>query len=157
MTTLPLNLKLKKRKMCHTSTYTSPLVSKEYTQNTLKMSESLIVARVNIARLEFVPCAQPLCPHAPLNLIRQIIYDDLLLLYADEEDNNTAPATYAFYLNSIMVHNDEDLEDGEVVMINEDAATFEKLRLLALDAIDNDICLHPFPPVLMMDDPTLFF
>ena len=138
--------------MCHISTYTSPLVSKEYTQNTLKMSESLIVARVNIARLEFVPCAQPLCPHAPLNLIRQIIYDDLLLLYAPD-----APATNAFYLNSIMVHNDEDLEDGEVVMINEDAATFEKLRLLALDAIDNDICLHPFPPVLMMDDPTLFF
>ena len=141
--------------MCHISTYTSPLVSKEYTQNTPKMSESLIVARVNIARLEFVPCAQPLCPHAPLNLIRQIIYDDLLL-YADEVDN-MAPATNAFYLNSIMVHKEEDLEDGEVVMINEDAATFEKLRLLALDAIDNDICLHPFPPVLMMDDPTLFF
>ena len=142
--------------MCHTSTYTSPLVSKEYTQNTLRMSESLIVARVNIARLEFVPCAQPLCPHAPLNLIRQIIYDDLLLIYAPDMDE-AAPATYAFYLNSIMVHNEEDLEDGEVVMINEDAATFEKLRLLALDAIDNDICLHPFPPVLMMDDPTLFF
>ena len=34
------------------------------------MSESLIVARVNIARLEFIPCAQPLCPHTPLNLIR---------------------------------------------------------------------------------------
>ena len=116
------------------------------------MSESLIVARVNIARLEFIPCAQPLCPHTPLNLIRQIIYDDLLLLYAPD-----APATNAFYLNSIMVHNEEDLEDGEVVMINEDAATFEKLRLLALDAIDNDICLHPFPPVLMLDDPTLFF
>ena len=120
------------------------------------MSESLIVARVNIARLEFIPCAQPLCPHTPLNLIRQIIYDDLLLIYANEEDN-MAPTTNAFYLNSIMVHNEEDLEDGEVVMINEDAATFEKLRLLALDAIDNDICLHPFPPVLMMDDPTLFF
>ena len=147
--------------MCHTSTYTSPLVSKEYTQNTPKMSESLIVARVNIARLEFIPCAQPLCPHAPLNLIRQIIYDDLLLMYApDTPVDEAAPATNAFYLNSIMVHKEEDLEEGEVVMINEDAATFEKLRLLALDAIDNDICLHPFPPVLMMtmdDDPTLFF
>ena len=143
--------------MCHTSTYTSPLVSKEYTQNTLRMSESLIVARVNIARLEFVPCAQPLCPHAPLNLIRQIIYDDLLLIYAPDTLDEAAPATYAFYLNSIMVHKEEDLEEGEVLMINEDAATFEKLRLLALDAIDNDICLHPFPPVLMMDDPTLFF
>ena len=146
--------------MCHISTYTSPLVSKEYTQNTLKMSESLIVARVNIARLEFVPCAQPLCPHAPLNLIRQIIYDDLLLIYAPDTLDEEAPATYAFYLNSIMVHKEEDLEEGEVLMINEDAATFEKLRLLALDAIDNDICLHPFPPVLMMtmdDDPTLFF
>ena len=124
------------------------------------MSESLIVARVNIARLEFIPCAQPLCPHAPLNLIRQIIYDDLLLIYAPDTVDEEAPATYAFYLNSIMVHKEEDLEDGEVLMINEDAATFEKLRLLALDAIDNDICLHPFPPVLMMamdDDPTLFF
>ena len=122
------------------------------------MSESLIGARVNIARLEFIPCAQPLCPHAPLNLIRQIIYDDLLLMYAPDDDMLVAPATYAFYLNSIMVHHKE-LEEGEVVMINEDAATFEKLRLLALDAIDNDICLHPFPPVLMMmdDDPTLFF
>ena len=123
------------------------------------MSESLIVARVNIARLEFIPCAQPLCPHAPLNLIRQIIYDDLLLIYAPDTVDEAAPATYAFYLNSIMVHKEEELEDGEVVMINEDAATFERLRLLALDAIDNDICLHPFPPVLMMmdDDPTLFF
>ena len=119
------------------------------------MSESLIVARVNIARLEFIPCAQPLCPHAPLNLIRQIIYDDLLLMYAPDDDT-LAPATYAFYLNSIMVHKEEELEDGEVVMINEDAATFERLRLLALDAIDNDIiCLHPL--MMMDDDPTLFF
>jgi len=123
------------------------------------MSESLlIVARVNIARLEFIPCAQPLCPHAPLNLIRQIIYDDLLLMYAPDDDMLVAPATYAFYLNSIMVHKEEDLEDGEVVMINEDAATFEKLRLLALDAIDNDIiCLHPLMMTIMDDDPTLFF
>ena len=122
------------------------------------MSESLIVASVNIARLEFIPCAQPLCPHAPLNLIRQIIYNDLLLIYADEEDN-MAPAIYAFYLNSIMVHKEEELEEGEVVMANEDAATFERLRLLALDTIDNNICLHPFPPVLMMmdDDPILCF
>ena len=142
--------------MCHISTYTSPL-HKLYPKNTLRMSESLIVARVNIARLEFIPCAQPLCPHAPLNLIRQIIYDDLLLIYAPETVDEAAPATNAFYLNYIMVHKEEDLEEGEVVMINEDAATFEKLRLLALDAIDNDICLHPFSPVLMMDDPTLFF
>ena len=56
-----------------------------------------------------------------------------------------------------MVHKEEELKEGEVVMDNEDAATFERLHLLALDAIDNDICLHPFPPVLMMDDPTLFF
>ena len=122
-------------------------------QQHIEMSESLIVARVNIARLEFIPCAQPLCPHAPLNLIRQIIYDDLLLMYAPDDDT-LAPATYAFYLNSIMVH--KELEDGEVVMINEDAATFERLRLLALDAIDNDIiCLHPL--MMMDDDPTLFF
>ena len=123
------------------------------------MSESLIVASVNIARLEFIPCAQPLCPYAPLNLIRQIIYDDLLLIYAPDTLDEEAPATYAFYLNSIMVHKEEELEEGEVVMANEDAATFERLRLLALDAIDNDICLHPFPPVLMMmdDDPTLCF
>ena len=58
-----------------------------------------------------------------------------------------------------MVHKEEELKEGEVVMDNKDAATFERLHLLALDAIDNDICLHPFLPVLMMmdDDPTLCF
>ena len=142
------------------STYIPALLHNTTTKH-IKMSQSLIVARVNIARLEFIPCAQPLCPYAPLNLIRQIIYDDLLLMYApDTPVDEAAPATNAFYLNSIMVHKEEELEEGEVVMANEVAATFERLRLLALDDLDNDICLHPFPPVLMMtmdDDPTLFF
>jgi hypothetical protein len=43
-----------------------------------------------------------------------------------------------------------------VVMPNEDAATFERIRNLALKALDDDLCLHPFPPVLMAD-PTLCF
>ena len=69
------------------------------------------------------------------------------------------PATYFFYLNAIMIHKEEELEEGEVVMANEDALTFERLHALTLNSLDDDICRHPFPPVMMVmdDDPTLCF
>ena len=71
------------------------------------MSHSLLVARVHLAALKFVPCDQPACPAAMLNQMREIICDDLFA----EEDHQDIPATSAFYFTSAALSND-DLKDG---------------------------------------------
>ena len=48
--------------MCHMSTYTPICFQDCNFSNTLKMSQSLLVARVHLAALKFIPCSQPAAP-----------------------------------------------------------------------------------------------